>query len=166
MQINGGTRDLNNSRAWLEQCDDFGESVNTTRLLDTSFGFLSVAIPTLAFVIACRADAHQHGLDPGSRDALGPAVAIRAGGIEIVLNSIRQQVFSPDCFSELGIDVAAKRLVVVKSTQHFRAGFDKLGATTVYCDAPGSLNSHISSLPYRFLRQAIWPLGPIPPEPS
>ena len=109
-------------------------------------------------VTACRADAYQRGLDPGSRDALGPAVAVRADGIDIVLNSVRQQVFSPDCFTELGIDLATKRLIVVKSTQHFRAGFDALGATVIYCDAPGSLNSDLAKLPYRLVTRPIWPL--------
>ena len=35
-------------------------------------------------------------------------------------------MFSPDCFTELGIDAASKRFVVVKSTQHFRAHFDAI----------------------------------------
>jgi microcystin degradation protein MlrC len=109
-------------------------------------------------VVACRSDAFQRGLEPGSRDALGPAVAVRAHGIDIVLNSIRQQVFSPDCFTELGVDVMRKRLVVVKSTQHYRAGFDALGVANVYCDAPGSLQTDLSQLPYQHLRRPIWPL--------
>ena len=76
----------------------------------------------------------------------------------MVLNSIRQQVFSPDCFTEMGIDLAAKRLVVVKSTQHFRAGFDPLVVASVYADSPGSLRVNLSELPYRHLRRPLWPL--------
>jgi len=109
-------------------------------------------------VLSCRSDASQRALEPGSRDALGAAVAVRALGIDIVLNSVRQQVFSPDCFTELGIDLAHKRLIVVKSTQHFRAGFDVLAAATVYCDGPGSLQTDLSQLPYRHLRRPMWPL--------
>jgi len=88
-------------------------------------------------VLACRSDAGQTGVEGQGKEALGAAVAVRAQSIDIVLNSIRQQVFSPDCFTELNIDLTSKRLVVVKSTQHFRAGFDPLAVATVYCDAPG-----------------------------
>jgi len=116
-------------------------------------------------VLACRSDASQGGLVPGSRDPLGAAVALRVGGangVDIVLNSIRQQVFSPDCFTEMGIDLTAKRLVVVKSTQHFRAGFDALAAATLFADSGGTLQVDLGQLPYRHLSRPIWPLDPSP----
>ncbi|WP_457421337.1 M81 family metallopeptidase [Roseateles sp. P5_E7] len=109
-------------------------------------------------VLACRANACQRSLTPGGTDPLGTAVAVRAQGIDIVLNSTRQQVFSPECFTELGIDPSAKRLVVVKSTQHFRSGFDAMAAAVVYADTPGSLASDLGRLPYRQLPRPVWPL--------
>ncbi|MDE1145867.1 MAG: M81 family metallopeptidase [Azospirillaceae bacterium] len=112
-------------------------------------------------VLAVRDDVHQHAL-ADSGEHLGLVVALRAGGIDIVVNSTRQQVYTPECFTELGIDLTAKALVVVKSTQHFRAGFDPIAAATVYCDAPGSLNLNLAALPYRHLRRPIWPLDPLP----
>jgi microcystin degradation protein MlrC len=111
-----------------------------------------------ATVTAVRSDARQHGLAGKYTEALGDAVAIRAGGIDIVLNTRRQQVFSPECFTQLGIDLAAKRLVVVKSSRHFRACFDPIVSATVFCDAPGALNSNLAQLPYLHLRRPVWPL--------
>jgi len=108
-------------------------------------------------VLKVRKDASQRSFGD-LRDELGVAVAVRVKGVDVVLNSIRQQVFSPDCFTELGIDPAAKRFVVVKSTQHFRAHFDPIAGATVYCDAPGALNANLAALPYRHLRRPIWPL--------
>jgi len=113
-------------------------------------------------VLACRSDARQRGFTPGGTDALGAAVAVRAQGIDIVLNSIRQQVFSPDCFTELGVDLTTKRLVVVKSTQHFRAGFDALAAVTLFADSPGTLQMDLGQLPYRHLPRPVWPLDSAP----
>ena len=92
---------------------------------------------------------------------MGLTVAIRVDGIEIVLNSIRQQTFSPNCFTDLGIELATKNLVVVKSSQHFRTGFDPIAAATVYCNAPGSLNLDLTRLPYAHIRRPIWPLDPL-----
>jgi microcystin degradation protein MlrC len=112
----------------------------------------------LAEVLAVRTDATQHGLDGKQKDALGLAVAIRIDGVDIVLNSIRQQTYSPDCLTELGIDVARKSLVVVKSSQHFRAAFDRVSVATVYCNTPGSLNSDLTGVPYCHLARPIWPL--------
>ena len=111
-------------------------------------------------VLACRTDASQAGLVPGSRDPLGASVALRVQGVDVVLNSIRQQVFSPDCFTEMGIDLGQKRLAVVKSTQHFRAGFDPLASCTLYADSPGALRVNLGELPYRHLRRPLWPVDP------
>ena len=111
-------------------------------------------------VLACRSDAKQRGLTPGGFDPLGAAVAVRGQGITLVLNSIRQQVFSPDCFTELGIDLQAQRLVVVKSTQHFRAGFDGIASATIYADTPGTLQSDLGQFPYKHLKRPVWPLDP------
>jgi microcystin degradation protein MlrC len=118
-------------------------------------------VDVLATVIAVRRDARQHGLAGRFTEALGDAVAIRAAGIDIVLNTRRQQVFSPECFTQLGIDLAGKRLVVVKSTRHFRAHFDAIAAATIICDAPGALNSDLARLPYAHLQRPMWPLDPI-----
>jgi len=117
-------------------------------------------------VLAVREDGAQRGLDGHAIDPLGLAVAIRVDGIDVVLNSRRQQTFSPDCFSALGIDIAARRLVVVKSSQHFRAGFDPIARATVYCDAPGSLNGDLAQLPYRHLHRPLWPLDAIAQRPG
>jgi microcystin degradation protein MlrC len=115
-------------------------------------------VDVLATVTAVRRDARQHGLAAKFSEALGDAVAVRTGGIDIVLNTRRQQVFSPECFTELGIDVSARRLLVVKSSRHFRACFDPIASATFFCDAPGSLNSDLAQLPYVHLRRPIWPL--------
>jgi microcystin degradation protein MlrC len=109
-------------------------------------------------VLAVRTDAVQADIGSDGSDPLGLAVAVRAAGIDIVINSIRQQTYSPDCFTQLGIEPANKDIVVVKSSQHFRAGFDRFGGPSIYCNAPGSLNLDLGALPYRHIRRPIWPL--------
>jgi microcystin degradation protein MlrC len=118
-------------------------------------------LDVLATVTAVRSDARQHGLAGEFTEALGNAVALRVGGIDIVLNTARQQVFSPECFTELGIDLQTKRLVVVKSSRHFRARFDAIASATILCDAPGALNSDLARLPYQYIERPVWPLDDI-----
>lgn len=102
-------------------------------------------------VLAVVEDGLQRGLTGKLSEPLGLAVAVRIGGVDVVINSIRQQVFSPECFAALGVDLSEKRLVVVKSTQHFQAAFAPVAGAMMYCNAPGSLNMDLSTLPYRHL---------------
>jgi len=109
-------------------------------------------VDVAAEVLAIRIDAKQRFFNDHPNAPLGLAVALRIDGIDVVVNSIRQQVFSPECFTSLGIELADKSIVVVKSSQHFRAHFDLISSGTVYCNAPGSLNINLAELPYQNLR--------------
>ncbi len=93
-----------------------------------------------------------------SRNALGNCAAIDADGIEIVLTSTRTQAFGRDLFTQFGIDLAAKKLIVVKSSQHFHAAFAPIAKAVLYLAAPGVLTADIASLPYRRIQRPIWPL--------
>jgi microcystin degradation protein MlrC len=114
-----------------------------------------------AEVTAVRHDLCQVGVGGQGAEPMGLSVALRVRGIDIVLNSIRQQTFSTNPFTDLGIDLRARALVVVKSSQHFRTAFDPIAAATVYCNAPGSLNLDLSTLPYQLIQRPIWPLDAV-----
>ncbi len=110
-----------------------------------------------AKVTAVADNLHQTGLG-GSVARLGAAAAIRiAPGIDIVLVSERNQVFSPDGFTRLGIDPAGKRLVVVKSSNHFYAAFAPLAAEVLYALAPNAMPVDFATIPYTKLPRPYWP---------
>lgn len=79
----------------------------------------------------------------------GDAVALHSNGIDIIVNSIRKQVFSPQVFSNLGVDPLKKRLLVVKSTQHFYAGFSPIASKIIYVAAPGAVAPRFKEIPYK-----------------
>ena len=54
--------------------------------------------------------------------------------IDVILNTNRTQTFEPDIFSNLGIDPLAKDMLLVKSTNHFHAGFAPIAAEIIYVD--------------------------------
>jgi microcystin degradation protein MlrC len=93
---------------------------------------------------------------------LGDTVAVRANGIDIVLNSIRTQVFSPDCFKIVGIDPQHKHILVVKSHQHFYAAFAPLAAEVFYIATPGAINPDVTKVSYRRIDENKWPFVPNP----
>jgi len=95
--------------------------------------------------------------------SLGASAAVRLGGIDLVLTTKRQQAFSPHLFTGIGIDLAGKRLIVVKSSQHFYAGFAPIAAKVIYTSGRGTLTQDFKSLNYRKVRRPRWPLDDIAP---
>jgi microcystin degradation protein MlrC len=94
--------------------------------------------------------------------SLGPAAAIRIGLLDIVLASARAQTFSPPVFTDLGIDLAAKTLVVVKSSNHFHAAFAPIAASVLYLDSGGPYPPDASKIPYTKVKRPFSPLDPNP----
>ncbi len=88
----------------------------------------------------------------------GDSVALHCQGIDIIVNRDRTQVLSPTVFSNFGIDPAAKRLLVVKSTQHFYAGFATIAAEIIYMAGPGAIPPRFTEIPYQRvdLRKYPW----------
>ena len=79
----------------------------------------------------------------------GDSVALHCQGIDIIVNSSRGQVFSPGVFSNFGIDPKSKRLLVVKSTQHFYAGFAPIADEIIYMAGPGAIPPIFTEIPYQ-----------------
>ena len=98
----------------------------------------------------------QTGLS-GGRASFGASAWVQAGGIDIVLTSTRQQTFNPDAFTGLGIDLSTKRIVVVKSTQHFHAGFAPIARDVRYVAAPGAIPPDYAAIPFTKRDRPYWP---------
>jgi microcystin degradation protein MlrC len=109
-----------------------------------------------AEVTCVRSDATQALFGKGEpKLALGRTAAIRVRGIDVVLSTVRTQVFSHHVFSQHGIDHLAQRILVVKSTQHFMNDFGRFAGTVVRCDGPGTLTADLSTLPYERVRRPM-----------
>jgi microcystin degradation protein MlrC len=89
---------------------------------------------------------------------LGDCAAIRAGGVDVVLISSRTQALGTDLFTSMGIDLAKKRIVVVKSTNHFHAAFSKIAIDVLYCDSDGPIPRDHRKVHYTRIQRPIWPL--------
>lgn len=88
---------------------------------------------------------------------LGDSVRIELAGIQVILNTVRSQVFSPDVFTNLGIDPLAMHLLVVKSTNHFHAAFAPIAREILYAAVDGPYPSEPRNTPYRHLQRPLWP---------
>lgn len=88
----------------------------------------------------------------------GDAVHIRLHGIDIILNTTRAQSFDPSLFSVMGIDPTSKKILVIKSTNHFFASFSKIASEILYCSAGTPYPNDPARTPYRRARRDIWPM--------
>jgi microcystin degradation protein MlrC len=115
----------------------------------------------LHVTVMAVADGHDQGGLSGGRADLGASAWVRTqvagGAIDLVLNSKRCQVFHPDAFTGLGCELADKRIVVVKSTQHFYAGFAPIAQAVRYVAAPGAIGPDFANIPYTKLTRPYWP---------
>ncbi len=83
----------------------------------------------------------------GANVSLGDMAWLRIGdaddddnAIDVVCNNFRVQAFHPDCFAEVGLDPMKVKTLVVKSTQHFHAGFGELAREVLYAATAGRLH--------------------------
>ena len=89
---------------------------------------------------------------------LGDCAAVRIGGVDVALITNRSQALGLELFTNLGIDPRTRRLVVVKSTNHFMASFGPIAKRVIYVDADGPLVSDYRKLSYMKVQRPIWPL--------
>ena len=94
-----------------------------------------------------------------SRVTLGPAALVRIEGtdVHVILNTNRAQTFEPDIFSNLGLDPLAQEILLIKSTNHFYAGFVPIAAEIIYIDAGAPYPSNPEVTDYRKMTRPIWP---------
>jgi len=88
----------------------------------------------------------------------GPSVWVSTeDGIDIVMISVRQQSYATDIFTNLGVDLAAKAGIVVKSSQHFYDQFAPLSSAVLYVDTPGLIRNDFENLPFVHRDLNYWP---------
>jgi len=104
----------------------------------------------LDLMVTVRAIAQSHfqrGLG-GAPEAMGLSVWLTCDGVDVVVNSIRGQVFSPEAFTGLGIDLRDKRLIAVKSSHHFHAAFAPIADAIIPVATPGAIQMNFAEIDY------------------
>ena len=91
---------------------------------------------------------------------IGVGVALDIDGITVVVLGNRYQCADPIFFEAFGLDIAAARVVVVKSRGHFRGGFDEFfrHEDVIEVDAPGLTSPILSRFPWRHMPRPVLPI--------
>lgn len=115
--------------------------------------------PPLDLVVTVKAigkGLHQHLGDASM--PIETLVWLDHDGVDIIISDTRTQVLDPAPFVALGIDLSDKKLLIVKSTQHFYDRWAPLGTEVHYVSTPGAMPFDVHQIPYTRLSRKLWPL--------
>ena len=93
----------------------------------------------------------------GTRVRMGRTAVLDTGSMQIVVASNRSEPFDLGVFTHCGIDPRRKKNVLIKSRQHFRAGFEPIARHIVMCDGDGCTSSDLRLFTYRNRRKPLYP---------
>ncbi|HEX2215873.1 MAG TPA: M81 family metallopeptidase [Xanthobacteraceae bacterium] len=90
--------------------------------------------------VVAISDGRFKGTSPMLRVAetnMGKTALVQRNGVEVLVASIRQQPIHRETFTHLGIDLNARAIIGVKSSAHFRSGYQEIAEKVIVCLAPG-----------------------------
>jgi microcystin degradation protein MlrC len=116
---------------------------------------------TLEAEVISLSDGHFTGDGPmihGLHGSFGSSAVIRVGGIEILVVTTPRQILDLQQFRAFGIEPQHKKVVALKSMQHFRAAFEPIAGKIIVCDSGALCTPRYDRLPYRNVPRPIFPL--------
>ena len=94
------------------------------------------------------------------KDDFGKIAVLQVGGIEVIVTSIRSQPWDIEIYRYCGIEPTEKKILVVKSTVHFRASFELISPLILDVETAALAPQKPASLPLEHSRRPIYPLDP------
>jgi microcystin degradation protein MlrC len=115
-------------------------------------------------VVAIHRDVEQsqpyNGIDV--KFPTGTCAHLRSGDLDLIVSDRRQQTFSPNLFTRFGIDLRAKRCVVVKSKKEYEIQFKDISMQlfTIPSSVPETGDFRVGHVAFDLskLPRPIWPL--------
>jgi microcystin degradation protein MlrC len=89
---------------------------------------------------------------------LGKTVVFHVKGIDIILTENRYQPLDLEFFRSNGITPEDKKILVTKSSAHFRADFEPIAKEIIEVGTPGLLSSNLSLFDFKKIPRPFWPL--------
>jgi microcystin degradation protein MlrC len=94
----------------------------------------------------------------GTKLSLGRTAVLKVGSVLVFISERAQEPYDTGVFTHAGIDPAKCKYVLLKSRQHFRAGFEPFARHIVLISGPGVCSSDYSLFPFQHLARPIYPL--------
>jgi microcystin degradation protein MlrC len=91
----------------------------------------------------------------GNMGNLGKVACLRIDGVRVVVSEGRTQCLDQAYFRHAGLEPSRHRIVVVKSTNHYRADFAGIAERIIEVDSPGLSSMNTAALPFTRLRPGM-----------
>ncbi|GLQ05116.1 M81 family metallopeptidase [Sneathiella chinensis] len=88
---------------------------------------------------------------------MGETVWVETEGVDIIINDNRTQTFHPEAFEKLGINLSERKIVCVKSSNHYQAGFTPIAHKVIPVATPGAITPDYANIPYTKRSPNYWP---------
>jgi microcystin degradation protein MlrC len=86
---------------------------------------------------------------------MGPSACLRIGDVRAVIASNKAQLADQAMYRFVGIEPTEQKILVNKSSVHFRADFEPIAETLLICAAPGAMPADTAELPWTQLKPGI-----------
>ena len=86
---------------------------------------------------------------------LGKMANLQIGEVEVVVACSRTQANDQSYFRVLGIEPSEMKILVLKSSNHYRADFEPIAGAIIPVEAPGAFTEDSRKTPYRHLREGV-----------
>jgi len=109
---------------------------------------------------------YEGPVETGREDTLGRTAVLSCAGrhgntVQVIVAERRVQALDTAIFRSQGIEPTEFKIVVVKSSVHFRGAFGPIAARIIEVDTPGLTGVNLSRFTYHRLTRPLWPLDPI-----
>jgi microcystin degradation protein MlrC len=94
----------------------------------------------------------------GERTCVGKTAVLICGGVEIIVTERRFQPYDTAFPRSVGIEPTERKLVVVKSSVHFRNTYQEIAEKIFEIDTPGIHRPDFSCIHYRRARRPLYPI--------
>ena len=94
----------------------------------------------------------------GVEENLGLSALLKHQGVSIIIISKKQQPVDLAFSKILGLDCSKMNYLSLKSTGHFRSGFESIAGSIFNVDASGLFTQDFHSIPYKCLGRPMYPL--------
>jgi len=91
----------------------------------------------------------------GMQADLGPVACLAIGGVRIAVSSTKAQMLDRNLYRVAGIEPERMKILVNKSSVHFRADFTPIAEAILVAKAPGPMLADPADLPWRRLAPGI-----------
>lgn len=98
----------------------------------------------------------------GKESHVGPSARLSLGGVQIVVSSHKDQMLDRNLYRMAGVEPEKMKILVNKSSVHFRADFQPIAEAVLVAKAPGPLLADPADYPWTRLKPGmrLRPLGP------